>query len=83
MACAFGLVGISCWTAPTTPSLSIELTVILLPPYEAANSQRPLRSTSMLAMLSASADSPSFFSRPLVESIAKLRTRKGCERIVA
>jgi hypothetical protein len=83
IACAFGWVGISCCTAPTSPSLSIELTVILWPPYEAANSQRPLRSTSMLAMLSASAASPSFFSRPLAVSIAKLITRYGCERSAA
>jgi hypothetical protein len=37
----------------------------------------------MFAMLSASGASPSFFSLPLAPSMAKLTTRKGCERSAA
>ena len=56
------------------------LTVILWPGKEAANSQRPVASVSMLAMLSASGASPSLRSLPLAGSMARLTTRNGCER---
>ena len=56
------------------------LTVILWPGKEAANSQRPVASVSMLAMLSARGASPSLRSLPLAGSIARLTTRNGCER---